>query len=748
MKKIVFLIVVCLASTGFSQIDIQIQTAQLEPVPGARVLAKSLLDRTTRFQWTSDRNGRVKLPFSEDTFYISVHAFGHDHYYDTISFTISKTITLTQALEFQDVVITGQSKATSLNNAVQKITIITAEQIQQSGAVNLADILTYQTGIRISQDNILGSSMDLNGLSGQNVKILLDGVPVIGRQNGNIDLCQINLNTVERIEVVEGPLSVLYGTDALAGTINIITKTKTPNGLQLEINPYYETIGNYNLTGAISYRKNRHKLSLDGGRNYFDGWSASDPYIQFPRETLADTNRVKTWKPKEQYFGGFRYAYFQEKGNVSLSGSHFNEMILNRGKPLSPYFEIAFDDTYLTKRSNFGLDANYSYKKTKWNTIVAFNDYNRIKNTYINDLTTLHTVLSATTGAQDTSRFNQITARASQNGRITKKLIYQLGVDFNHSNGWGERIENGRQSIGDYAVYLTADWRILDSLTIKPGLRYAYNTVFDSPLIPSLNFLYKLKKISVRGSVAKGFRAPDLKELYMEFVDVNHNILGNANLKAEDSWNYALFANYMRITRNKATAQMEYGVFYNEINNLITLGIVENNSYAYINIGEYSTVGQKLSFTYRHSRYGININASYIGRSNPDAKAFNQNTYSYSPELGSQVTYQVWKERLTATIFYKFNGQLQSFYVNSDEQIAATNQAAYHILDASITAKLLKNKSLTLTLGVKNLFNVTQVSVIGQSQGIHSSTSNFNAGRGISGFLSMRYAFQIKKNEK
>merc|ERR1711965_356759 len=97
-------------------------------------------------------------------------------------------------------------------------------------AVTLKDVLVNQNNIRVAQDNVLGSSMSLQGMSGQNIKILIDGIPVIGRLNGNIDISQINLNTIERIEIIEGPLSVNYGTDALAGTINLISQKNKKNG--------------------------------------------------------------------------------------------------------------------------------------------------------------------------------------------------------------------------------------------------------------------------------------------------------------------------------------------------------------------------------------------------------------------------------------------------------------------------------------------------------------------------------------
>ena len=89
---------------------------------------------------------------------------------------------------------------------------------------NLANIIEKELNIKLSEDNLLGSSLSIQGVSGQNVKILIDNIPVIGRLNGNIDISQISLNNIEKIEIVEGPLSTVYGTDALAGTINLITK--------------------------------------------------------------------------------------------------------------------------------------------------------------------------------------------------------------------------------------------------------------------------------------------------------------------------------------------------------------------------------------------------------------------------------------------------------------------------------------------------------------------------------------------
>lgn len=271
--KVFFLVLLFCAQLTWAQNKITIQSNLEEVIPGAKFVAISYPDSIFVIQKISDSEGAIYLDEVTGKFSISVGYFGFETYKDTVNISTLETITLSKVQLIDDIVITAQSTAVSVENAVQKITVINSDQIEKSGANNLTDILTYQTGIRLAQDNVLGSSMDLGGISGQNVKILIDGVPVIGRQNGNVDLSQINLNNIERIEVVEGPLSVNYGTNALAGTVNIITKKKGKRGYSVNVNPFYETIGNYNLSGSISMRKKQHNFTLDGGRNFLMvGW--------------------------------------------------------------------------------------------------------------------------------------------------------------------------------------------------------------------------------------------------------------------------------------------------------------------------------------------------------------------------------------------------------------------------------------------------------------------------------------------
>src|ERR1043165_1344266 len=113
----------------------------------------------------------------------------------------------------------------------------------------------------------------MQGLTGENIKILVDGVPVIGRQNGNIDLSQIDMSNVERIEIAEGPLSINYGSNALGGVINIITRKNGTEKSIVSLKEYYESTGTFNSNLNAHTHFKKLNISARLNHNYFDGWN-------------------------------------------------------------------------------------------------------------------------------------------------------------------------------------------------------------------------------------------------------------------------------------------------------------------------------------------------------------------------------------------------------------------------------------------------------------------------------------------
>src|SRR6185503_20761488 len=182
-----------------------------------------------------------------------------------------------------EVVVTGQYKPQSLKNSVYQVRVISKEKIQKTAAARLQDVLSTELNMRFTQDNATGGSdITMMGLKGQNVKVLIDGLPMTGRQGttNEIDINQVDVNSIERIEIVEGPMSVIYGADALAGVINIITKKANASKISVIAKLHEETVGKeygiqqgiHNQYVGLTLRNKKWEIGGGFGYNYFGGW--------------------------------------------------------------------------------------------------------------------------------------------------------------------------------------------------------------------------------------------------------------------------------------------------------------------------------------------------------------------------------------------------------------------------------------------------------------------------------------------
>ena len=289
--------------------------------------------------------------------------------------------------KLSEVVVTGQLRETTIDKSLYNIRVIDQKKINSGLYSNLGSLLEKSLNIDLSRDNVLGSNVSIMGISGSNVKILIDDVPVIGRLNGNIDLSQINLLNIERVELVEGPMSTIYGSDALAGAINIVTKKNFNHNIL--ISTYYESIGKYNFDIHLSKKIKYNQFAYQFSRKYFNGWSENQEFNLLPVSLPADTNRVKQWKPKEQYINKFTYSHKRNNFVIGSYAEYYNEKLTNLGNPIPPYFETAFDEFYNTVRLNIGLNSKYSTNNNDIKLFSSFNNYNRSKESIFKDLTNL-----------------------------------------------------------------------------------------------------------------------------------------------------------------------------------------------------------------------------------------------------------------------------------------------------------------------------------------------------------------------
>lgn len=687
-------------------------------------------NRATLTTVQTDELGVAVVDIEEFPISLEVVSLGYGkverHFYTA---PINPTVQITLTKQFSslnEVVVTGVVKPEKLKNALSSYQVITKATMQAQGAVTLNDALKNQLNTNVGNDNILGSSVQMQGMTGNKVKILIDGLPVNGRENGNVNLNQINLNNVERIEIVQGPMSVVYGTDALGGVINVITR-KTRKPFSISAGTYLETVNKYNFDGSVSFRlDDKHQISLSGGRNFFEGYKNIDQPITFGDDTLY-TKRSFYFKPNEQYLGNVGYSYIAKSGfGLQFNSDYLNEEVTNKGslRVWDPFLgAYAFDEYYRTQRVLNRLSLNGKLGKGTWQSQSGYFVYLRNRSKVNKNLNTLQETPTSGKGDQDTSLTSNVYLRSSYSNKFGE-LQYTAGYDINMEFMSSNKIDGKNKDIQDYAAYATASYPVVkDKLTTQAGLRAAHNTSYKAPLIPSLNILYTpISKLQVRGSYAQGFRAPSLKEQYLSFIDNNHNIIGNLGLVAETSEHIQASASYQVYEKQADYFQLILTGYHNNVRNGIVLIPVNPNdtnsiSYVYGNLKRQKNViaslqadGQLHDF---HFQVGYSYNHTFAQEA--DYSAFS------AQEATATLQYSWRKPMLNFNVFYKYTGPQPFLQPSIDGNVTYNGkQHEMHNCDASIEKKLFDNK-VQWIVGVKNVFDVRNLNSGMAVSGAHGS---------------------------
>ncbi len=672
---------------------------------------------------------------------IQIMYFGYSTITDTCYQMEDRTYYIAPvSMNIQDVVVTGQYGSNSAQKSVYEVKVISNDMIRAKGASNLREALQNEVNIDLGQDQVFGSYLGINGISGEGVKVMVDGVPIVGRLDGKLDLSQVNINNIERIEIVEGPLSAMYGPDAMGGVINIITKSFQQEKVNVNLKGYYESVGQYNveLDGGFAFKKSQ--IFLSAGRNFFNGYST----LGIPR--------FKEWKPKEQYFADAKYMYTGNKFRIAFAGSFFRELMLDRSTPYkslsydngdTAWTYIGIDGHYLTYRPRASFNLTYRFAENfQLETMLAYSGFIRFTNTYSKDLVTQKEELVKDPSTQDTTRYHQIVFRAMYTMPAWKERVnFQFGVDVNAENVTESNIQEGKQKIGDYAVFGSVRLKLVEGLDIQPAVRFSYNTKFTVPLIPSLNIRYNYKdQLVVRASYGRGYRAPSLKELYLEFFDSNHALKGNSDLRPEDGHNVTASINYTGRIKQSHTLSMEVSGFYNNIHNKIDWkffpAVFPPDTYQYFNVKNYVTYGGEAGLTYRWKGLQMNTSTVFTAYQLGNISG-GEKVKMWSPDFRANVSYLIPKAEIGISVTYKYTGKKPLFSVSSDVETGTRN--AYHLLDASLSRNFWKDR-IQLTIGGKNLLGVTNVmgNNVGGVSLAHNATPNVvNVGWGRTFFTSL-----------
>lgn len=705
-------------------------------LPSAHICVESL-DRSQASYALSGRDGRLEMDLKEKSL-VSVSFVGYESLLDTL--VPGGTIRLylqPSSYAVEEVVVTAQFSPKKLDQSIYKVKVLDNSLVENKGASNLNDLISNELNFSPVRDAALGTSVRIQGLGGEHVKILIDGVPMVGRQNGILDLSQINVSNIDHIEVVEGPMSVVYGSNAMAGVINIITRENKRRSLRAGVDGYYESVGVYDLNADVSLNTGKTAGGLSFGRYFFGGYSEQD------------TSRAQEWNPKLQYQLDAYYALNGDGWKLKFSGAYFDEELRDLGN-LNPdlNYEGAFDYYHLTTRANGTADFSKRWGEAQGLKVTAaYSYYSKTKLSYINDLVDLDKTLIPAPGANDTTVFHNLFSRGSYSNEERSWLSYQVGYEYTQESAVSERLEQ-TESIGEVAGFLSMNLLPLDKLSIQPGLRYIYNFEYKAPLSYSLNLKWDLlKSTSLRASYSKGFRAPSIKELYLDFQDINHNITGNPDLKAETGNNFNFWAD-VKLGLGKQHIELGTNAYYNRINQKIELlyDQLDPTAATYFNVPAGVMISRGFSADAKyafHPRFTLGAGVFH----NQLSSIVNTDEFTRNTDYTANFRYKNVKYHFELSLFYKYTDRYSRYVGSMDMETGEIYDVSlsylddYHNMDVSLSIPLFQS-STRITVGAKNLFDNKSITSSGGG-GVHSGGSGGEAllNWGRTYFMKLTYTF-------
>jgi outer membrane receptor for ferrienterochelin and colicins len=697
-----------------------------------------------------------------------------------ISFAQKKDTTAVNKLS--EVVVTGQLEPQSIKKSVFNVRVISKEDIKQLAANNLADVLNQYLNITIRNSGSDGrSTVSMFGLDSQYFKILIDNIPLVSDtgMGTNVDLTQVNLDDVERIEIIEGSMGVTHGANAVSGILNIITKKGGGYRWQISTTVQEETVGNeyalFNKGRHIQSAKIAHNfnenwfVNIGGNRNDFAGF-----YDNMKGKDYSMNNGLRgyKWLPKDQLVGNGLLGY--QKGNFKIfyKFDYYGEDVHFYNPILIPQDNYPFPETYYANDKRFITNRFYHHLNSNGKLFSKLN-YN--------------VSLSHQKQERDLERFNyqMETGKEFDNNRQTyqskevfystgtlsnffnsKKVDFQLGYEITNENGFydatagtfkddQQQLKDIRKRLENYDIFTVAEVNLTDKFSIRPGLRYSIQSNFDNQYASSLGLRYIFKQgLETRASMGKSYRTPNFDELYTYFVDSNHNVQGNPDLVPENSTSYEL--SFKRSCQLRSGAQISNNVAFTFMNvddriDMVLTQIVPSLSYRYVNINAYKMWNASTSEQYSYKNWNVKVGAALVGISRKlDLAALKLTTddkYLYSFQLNSSISYNIPKWNTLVALYYKYNGQQQQFVAGTDTDGSAkfflNEIKPYSWMDASVRKLFFKNQ-FEVMVGARNLFNITDVQSVrnggGSTGGAHGSTSSdLMLGYGRSYFIKLTY---------
>lgn len=736
MRKTITFLFLLLCSVSIYATDIEsadrdytikgiVRNQQNEPIPYATVMVMG-----TNIGMAANVNGEFRIKLNQGTYKLRISCTGYEP--RTVEVDAVKQPELDIVLDearnnLTEVVITGTRTEKMLKDEPVVTRVITAEDIKKIDPQDFKSLLEYEVPGLHFNGATHGSglpSISFQGMDSRYLLFLIDGERIAGEgASDNVDFTRLNVDNIERIEIVKSAMSTLYGSNALGGVINIITKKAN--------RPFVGTVS----TRLTSRRDQKYTVSLGTRQEKFSSlttasFSRRNPFTfeerkptkrlyELPdgRDSIGISPKLSKYNMRgyETFSIAQKVGYdFTDKLSAELNGSFYQNRLLyvNEGKISERFRDFTFGGkmNYIFNE-NSRLDLSYHYDNYFKDDIDSA-DHRKTKIRYRDILNNV--------------RLNYSLLLAD---RHSLTVGGEVNAEKLRTNWFKDTTAN---SMTNYVLYVQDDYRITDRLSLVGGIRMDYHSLYKVHVNPKLSAMYKIGNVTLRGGYAAGFRSPSLKELYGEF---NHGgmfkIYGSTDLKPETSHHGTLSGEWTAGIFNISVTG-----YYNWFNNRIALTtrISEDKKkrfpdYIYINADSAKTYGADVNMQVRLP-FDLTLKGTYSYVYDDTKIKGRRSSYvrPHTAVIQAEYSRKIGKCRTTLGLNGRWMSGVDYWGISSvSKKRVLTKVELKDYMIWRLNASCRFPKGITLNIGVDNLFNTKDENFSSDRYAIFSRGTEFVA---------------------
>ena len=631
-----------------------------------------------------------------------------------------------------EIIITATKTERILSSLPLNVSIIKKSDIEKTNATRLSDIINEELGLITVSDFGGSEGIQMQGLDSEYTLVLIDNQPLIGRSAGTLDLNRISVGNIKQIEIVRGPSSSLYGNNAFAGVINIITE-KPKTGIKGNLITSYETHNTIDNNILFSYKKNNFYSSV-----FFNNYS-SDGYDLIEDDGLNTVNKFKT--------NTLQVKLGQDIGEslkIKINARYYTQLIDN----IAPN---SLSGETFTSEDNINFTISHKSEKIRTDFEVYFTSYfgdeflddeqgNRFSESFYDQI------------------FLKPEIKTVYKINNKKEFVFGLGNEYETLNRTYFEIEPKQNSP---FIYFQYDYNPNEKINLILGGRFDKYKEYKSQVSPKFSGIYKIQNNeSIKISTGYGYKTPDFRQLYFNFSNstvgytvIGYNVVEDVLNQLIDEGQIANIIVPIEEFENPLSPESSFGVnigydrkidekislstnlFSNSAKNLIDYRVIANktngqNVFSYYNVNNVSTFGFDVNTKYKADNYfsfsiGYQLlyaydldarkafeNGEVYARLTPTSPAFRLNKkdyfglYNRSRHMGViKIKYNNIDKNFSANLRFKYRSKYGLYDSNSNNYLDKYDKFVNGHLTGNVNINKIINSKLTLSAGIENIFN-------------------------------------------